>query len=257
MAETAGAPVSLEIDGQVAIVTLTRPDRRNALDADVCRALTAALQDAAAAATAGAAGAARAVLLRGEGPAFCAGANLKGGVYADDFFEALGTMLATVTELPLPVIADIQGPAVGAGCQLALACDLRVMGPKARVWVPAVQHGFALDPWTVARAVELLGGSVARNVLIAGAQVGQQAAVTSGFAMLGGDAADALEMARVIAGQAPLPTAYFKRALNNQDPDELTASSLEAQAAACWASEDVQEARRARAERRTPVFGGR
>ena len=67
-------------------------------------------------------------------------------------------MLTTVTDVPVPVIADIQGPAVGAGCQLALACDLRVMGEGAVTWVPAVQHGFALDPWTVNRAVELLGG---------------------------------------------------------------------------------------------------
>jgi enoyl-CoA hydratase len=251
MAETAEAPVTLEFDGRVAVVTLTRPDRRNALDATVCTAVTGALRDAAAAEGV------RAVLLRGEGPAFCAGANLKGGVYATDFFAALEGMLATLTGLPLPVIADIQGPAVGAGCQLALACDLRVMGPKARVWVPAVEHGFALDLWTVRRATELLGGATARNVLIAGAQVGQKAAVASGFAVLGGDSADALQMARVIAAQAPLPTAYFKRALNNPDPDPEVASSLVAEAEACWASEDVREARRARAEHRPAVFQGR
>lgn len=243
--------MSLQIDGRVAIITLTRPDRRNALDAAVCTALTGALEDAAAA------DGVRVVLLRGDGPAFCAGANLNAGVYESDFFTALERMLTTVTELPLPVVADIQGPAVGAGCQLALACDLRVMGPIARVWVPAVQHGFALDPWTVNRAVELLGGSVARNVLIAGAQVGQKAAVASGFAMLGGDAADALQMAHVIGGQAPLATAWFKRALNNPDPDPGTASSLAAEAAACWGSEDVQEARRARAAHRNPEFQGR
>lgn len=238
-------PVRLEIDGRVAVVTLTRPDRRNALDAGVCTALTGALGDAAAADV-------RAVLLRGEGPVFCAGANLKGGVYADDFFTALERMLVTVTDLPVPVIADIQGPAVGAGCQLALACDLRVMGPDAAAWVPAVQHGFALDPWTVARAVELLGGSNARNVLVAGAKIDRGAALACGFATEAGDSADALAFAHRVAAQAPLATAWFKKALNHPAAPELAA-----EAAACWASRDVQEARDARSVKRAPVFEGR
>lgn len=238
-------PVRLEIDGQVGVVTLTRPDRRNALDAEVCAALTGVLGEASDASV-------RAVLLRGEGPAFCAGANLKGGVYADNFFTELERMLTTVTDLSVPVIADIQGPAVGAGCQLALACDLRVMGPDARVWVPAVQHGFALDPWTVSRAVELLGGSHARNVLVAGAKVDQAAALTCGFATEAGNSADALAFAHRVAAQAPLATAWFKKALNHPgDP------ALPAEAAACWASRDVQEARDARSVKRAPVFEGR
>nr|WP_318532637.1 enoyl-CoA hydratase [Corynebacterium terpenotabidum] len=238
-------PLKLECEGRVAVITLTRPDRRNALDATVCTALTQALTDAMASDV-------RAVLLRGDGPVFCAGANLKGGVYADGFFTALETMLTTVTDLPVPVIADIQGPAVGAGCQLALACDLRVMGEDARLWVPAVHHGFALDPWTVARAVELLGGSVARNMLVAGATVGQATASATGFATAVGTPAEALAFAHRVAAQAPLPTAWFKKALNHPG-----APGLEAEALACWASRDVQEARDARAENRTPVFEGR
>lgn len=238
--------VSLEIDGRVAVVTLTRPERRNALDAEVCAQLTAALGDATSR------DGVRAILLRGEGPAFCAGANLKGGVYADDFFTALERMLTTVTDAPVPVIADIQGPAVGAGCQLALACDLRVMGERAATWVPAVEHGFALDPWTVSRAVELLGGAHARNVLVAGVKVDQRTALATGFAVMAGTSEDALAFARRVATQAPLSTAWFKKALNHPEAPELAGEAL-----ACWASRDVQEARTARAEKRTPVFEGR
>ncbi|AEK35994.1 hypothetical protein CVAR_0642 [Corynebacterium variabile DSM 44702] len=238
--------VSLEIDGRVAVVTLTRPDRRNALDAEVCTQLTAALEDATSR------GGIRAILLRGEGPAFCAGANLKGGVYADNFFAALEKMLTTVTDVPVPVIADIQGPAVGAGCQLALACDLRVMGEGAVTWVPAVQHGFALDPWTVNRAVELLGGTHARNMLVAGAKVDRDAALTCGFAIQPGTSEEALAFAHRVSEHAPLSTAWFKKALNHPEAPELAD-----EARACWASRDVQEARTARADRRAPVFEGR
>lgn len=233
-----------ETDGPVTLVTLTRPERRNALDAEVCTAVTAALS--------GTGPGTRAVLLRGEGPAFCAGANLNGGVYEDDFFTALEKMLTTVTELPVPVIADIQGPAVGAGCQLALACDLRVTGPGAQLWIPAVDHGFALDPWTVSRAVELLGGSVARNMLIAGERIGAGEITATGFATRAGTPGDALAFAREVAAQAPLATAWFKKALNRPgDP------ALAREAAACWSSRDVKEAREARAGHRAPVFEGR
>ncbi|MEJ6550860.1 enoyl-CoA hydratase [Corynebacterium sp. USCH3] len=259
MAETQDTPVDAGIRvvrdsaaSGVGIITLCRPDRRNALDADVCTGIAEAVEGFVAAEDP-----VRIILLRAEGPAFCAGANLKGGVYATDFFGSLERMIRAITEAPLPVVADVQGPAVGAGCQLVLACDLRVMGPKARVWVPAVHHGFSLDRWTIRRAVELLGGSVARNVLIAGAQVGQSMAVSSGFATLGGPSHDALELARTMSRQAPMPMHYFKVAMNNPDPDAQLAAEIDRLGGACWLSRDAAEARRAREEKRAPVFEGR
>ena len=251
----------IERDGKVAILTLCRPERRNALDADLCTAIAEALEDVVAEDTSDTPHSpVRAVLIRGEGPAFCAGANLKGGAYAAGFFNTVERMINTIADLPVPVIADVQGPAVGAGCQLVLACDLRVMGPKARVWVPAVDHGFSLDKWTINRAVELLGGAVARNVLIAGAQVGQKAAVASGFAMLGGDSADALSMTHIISRKAPMPMQHFKMVMNNPvhtDPSEELLAKIDYLGGACWISEDAAEARAARADKRRPEFKGR
>lgn len=236
----------------VGVITLSRPERRNALDAELCAAIADAIEEFVAADEP-----VRVILVRAEGPAFCAGANLKGGVYASGFFGTVERMIRAISEAPVPVIADVQGPAVGAGCQLVLACDLRVMGPKARVWVPAVHHGFSLDRWTIRRAVELLGGSVARNVLIAGAQVGQSMAVASGFAMLGGPSHDALELARTMSRQAPMPMHYFKLAMNNPEPDSELADEIERLGGACWLSRDAAEARRAREEKRSPIFEGR
>ena len=259
MAEAQQAPVDAGIRvtrddaaPAVGVITLSRPERRNALDAGVCTAVADAVEGLVAAGEP-----LRVILLRAEGPAFCAGANLKGGVYATGFFSALERMIRAVSEAPVPVVADVQGPAVGAGCQLVLACDLRVMGPRARVWVPAVDHGFSLDRWTVRRAVELLGGSLARNVLIAGAQVGQSAAVANGFAVLGGPPEDALELARTMSRQAPMSMHYFKLAMNNPDPDDGLAAEIEQLGGACWLSRDAAEARRARGEKRPPVFEGR
>jgi len=262
----------VERDGKVAILTLCRPERRNALDAELCTAIAAALEELAddgsdapgAPSTSDASGEAevpvRAVLIRGEGPAFCAGANLKGGAYAAGFFATVEKMIAAISSVPFPVIADVQGPAVGAGCQLVLSCDLRVMGPGAEAWVPAVNHGFALDRWTISRAVELLGGSVARNVLIAGEKVDQQAAVTSGFATRAGDSAEALAFAHHIAGLAPMPMHHFKLVLNNPshtEPSKALLAEMDMLGSACWVSEDAAEARAARAVKRPPEFLGR
>lgn len=246
--------VRLDIDGRVAIVTLTRPDRRNALDAAVCTSVADALVSAVSGTSHhnDDSSQVRAIVLRGEGPVFCAGANLGGGVYADDFFTALERMLTAIVELPFPVIADIQGPAVGAGCQLALATDVRIVGPQAELWVPAVNHGFALDPWTVRRAVELFGGSRARNMLITGSHMDSKEALNCGFAIEAGDSQHALAFAHKVAAQAPLATAWFKKALNSPEDPMLAKEALD-----CWTSSDVKEARKARAEKRAPNFEGK
>ncbi|MGO3363121.1 MAG: enoyl-CoA hydratase [Corynebacterium sp.] len=259
-AGTEGTGLRIERDGKVALLTLCRPERRNALDADLCTAIADTLErlvDEGSGDSADGAAPVRAILIRGEGPAFCAGANLKGGAYAAGFFATVERMITTISDLPVPVIADVQGPAVGAGCQLVLSCDLRVMGPDAQVWVPAVNHGFSLDKWTIHRAVELLGGAVARNVLIAGAKVTQQQAVANGFAIQGGDGNAALELARTISGLAPMPMQHFKMVMNNPEPDEELAATIDYLGGACWISQDASEARAARAEKRAPVFEGK
>lgn len=251
--------VLVEQRGVVTIITLNRPESRNALRKQECLAMAEAVRAAGEPAGEDKANpdatAARAVLIRGEGPVFCAGADLKGAVYGDDFGGAITQMLQTIVRAPIPVIADIQGPAVGAGCQLALACDLRIFGDDAKVWIPAADHGLALDTWTHVRAKELLGGAVARNLFLGSASVGGEQAVALGFAVKRGDAAAALEFAEDVAHKAPLTLAYSKAVLNHPDP--VGDADLDAQFRDVWASEDVQEARRARAEKRAPRFQGR
>lgn len=234
---------------QVGVITLNRPEKRNALNATIANAVAEAVR---AHTTAGV----RAILIRGEGPAFCAGADLSGGVYADDFWVAMENMLSAIQTAPVPVIADIDGPAVGAGCQIALACDLRVFSDEGACWVPVAAHGFALDLWTHDRARELMGGALARNVFLAGARVSAEQARATGFSVLLDDATpDATAFAYRVAQQAPLSMKHSKRVLNSSDM--YADAELEQMIPAIWDSEDVQEARQARAEGRTPHFTGR
>jgi len=90
---------------------------------------------------------ARALVITGSGSSFWLRRRLD-AVYTADFREALYEMLHTITEAPLPVIAAVNGPAIGAGTQLALAADLRLVAPSAVFGVPTAKIGLAVDPWT-------------------------------------------------------------------------------------------------------------
>ncbi|MET0189822.1 MAG: enoyl-CoA hydratase-related protein, partial [Pseudonocardia sediminis] len=122
----------------VGLIELDRPDRRNALDVATCRELvdaTARVRDEGA----------RAVVVTGSGSSFCSGADF-GEVYTDGFREALYAALHAVADLPMPVVAAVNGPAIGAGTQLAIACDLRVAAPSAVFGLPTARLGLAVDP---------------------------------------------------------------------------------------------------------------
>lgn len=231
-------------DGAVALLTLTRDERRNALNLDLCRAIHAAAQGAVHEG-------ARVIVITGHGSAFSAGADL-GGVYGSEFLEALYTMLHGLTKVSVPVIAAVNGPAIGAGTQLALACDLRVADERARFAVPTARNGMAVDGWTVRTLAQLAGTGRARRLMLAAEELDRDEALTAGLVDRAGTLADALSWAHEIAELAPLALAHNKLILNGAD-DEVVNASFEA----VWASEDVREAAAARAEKRPPNFTGR
>lgn len=228
----------------MSVLELQREDRRNALDLGLCRAIGEA-------ATAEVDAGARVLVLTGRGSAFCAGADLD-GVYGGEFLEALYAMLHGLTRLPVPVVAAVNGPAIGAGTQLALACDLRVAAPGARFAVPTARNGMAVDAWTIRTLAATVGAGVANRVLLGAETLDLDAAVAAGLVDRTGDLDDALAWAHEVAALAPLALAHNKLVLRDGD-DAAVAATFEA----CWASDDVREALAARAERRTPVFRGR
>lgn len=231
-------------DDDVVLLTLTREDRRNALNRGLCQAIhrsaQAAVDDGA-----------RVVVVTGRGSAFSSGADL-GGVYGPEFLEALYGMLHGLTRLPVPVIAAVNGPAIGAGTQLALACDLRVADESARFAVPTAKNGMAVDGWTIRTLAALAGTGRARRVMLAADFIGRDEALACGLADRAGTLDDALEWAHEIAELAPLALAHNKLVLNGGD-DEVVKASFDA----VWASDDVREAADARAEKRPPKFTGR
>lgn len=230
-------------DGDVVILELQREERRNALSLDLCTAIHRAVDDAVDAG-------ARAVVVTGRGTAFCSGADL-GGVYGDEFLEALYGMLHRLSQVPVPLIAAVNGPAIGAGTQLAIACDLRVADETAKFGVPTARNGMAVDAWTVRTLADLAGHGAARRLMLAAETFDRSQALDCGLADRTGTLADAIAWAHEIAELAPLTLAHNKLILNGGS-DEAVAESF----AACWASADVREAALARTEKRTPKFTG-
>jgi enoyl-CoA hydratase len=230
-------------DGDVVVLELRREERRNALDLEQCRAILVAAEAAVG-------DGARALVVTGAGSSFCSGADLT-GVYGDEFLQALYGMLHGLTRLPVPVIAAVNGPAVGAGTQLALACDLRVADATASFAIPTARNAMAVDAWTIRTLATLAGGGPARRLMLAAESLDRDQALACGLADRAGALADAVAWAHEIAALAPLALAHNKLVLNGGDDDAIAKTS-----AACWASEDVREAASARTEKRRPVFTG-
>src|SRR5687768_15949806 len=107
--------IELEHRERVAVVTLNRPERRNAVDLRACEDLAAAVDEAVAAG-------ARALLVRSEGTNFCSGADLR-GVEGEGFVATLYRTLDRLRDVPICTIAFVHGAALGAGTQIAIACD--------------------------------------------------------------------------------------------------------------------------------------
>ncbi|MCO1656029.1 enoyl-CoA hydratase [Pseudonocardia humida] len=240
--------INSSLTGRVGVIELDRPERRNALDVEHCAGLGAAV-----------AGVldegARAIVVTGAGTAFCAGADLD-QVHDDGFRDALHAALRAIAEAPVPVVAAVNGPAIGAGTQLAVACDLRVADPRAVFAVPTARLGLAVDPWTVRRLAQLAGGGTARSLLLACDRVDAVLAHARGLVDRIGPTADALALAEELAGLAPLTLRYNKLTLDGID-GPADDPAVVAAYRACWSSADGLEGPRAAAERRPAAFTGR
>jgi enoyl-CoA hydratase len=230
------------------VVTIDRPERRNALDHDALDGLWAAIDEARR-------GDARVLVLTGADGHFCAGADLS-GVEDPTFVERLHEVLEGLRTLPFPAVAVIDGAALGAGTQLAVACDLRVATPTATFGIPAARLGLMVDGWTVQRLTAMAGQGTARAMLLAADTMNGADAHRIGLVQRLGDLDDGLEWADAIAALAPLTIRGHKIGCN--EAEHLVAASTTYRAAwtEAWASNDLAEGLRAFAERRGPNFNG-
>jgi len=241
--------VRVEWRDRVVVVTIDRPERRNAVDHPTLLALVAA-QEAALA------GDARVLVLTGAPPAFCAGADLN-GVEGGEFAAALSAALRGFTNLPMPVIAAVDGPALGAGTQLVIACDLRIATGPSVFGIPAAKLGLAVDRWTIDRLAREMGPSIARAMLLGAQPYRTEQLHAQGAVHRIGDLHDALRWADELAELAPLTIRAHKLGLELGAGGDANVAGFETARAAAWTSADAEEGRIAFLEKRPPRFQAR
>lgn len=259
--------ITLTIAGGVAEVVLDAPEKLNALDEAALAELSSAYDDAAAAASRGEV---RALLLRGEGRAFCAGRDISGVVPADD--DVLGYLGGLVTPLmqkmaafPAPTFAAAQGATLGVGLGLLLATDVVYVAENAKIGSPFANLGATLDSGGHWYFTERLGMHRALDLVYTAELMSGADAVRSGMFSRAFPADELLERTREIVGRvAGGATGAFvaSKELVAQVRDrrlglwESMEAENKAQAALCE-SEDYAEGFKAFQEKRKPVFAGR
>jgi enoyl-CoA hydratase/carnithine racemase len=256
---------SLQItrEAGVACLTLNRPDKRNAIDDATRTALVEAFarfEDDIAA---------RVVILTGAGTAFCAGVDLAtpGNVPVHSSIAASPIVTRPRLTAPLdaftkPVIAALNGVAVGGGLELALACDLRIAATGARFGFPEVKIGSLPGSGGTQRLVGVVGRSLAAQMLLTGEPITAEQALASGLvselhapdALMG----RAFALAKIIAENAPLSLMAIKKALRAATDLPLAAGfELERSLYGALAlTHDREEGRKAFREKRKPNFKG-
>lgn len=161
----------------IRLLTLARGARRNALSRDLIAALRQALDDAAAEGV-------RAVVIAGEGPAFSAGADfadLEGDASDEAFDAAMSGLTGALRESAAISFAAINGACVGAGLDLALACDFRVAAPDAVFSLPAVRMGILYNPRRLAQILPMLSRATAARLLLLAERLDRDEALAGGI----------------------------------------------------------------------------
>ena len=179
--EGAAQHVTVRVDPPIAEITIGDATKRNALTGQGWSRLQQVVGELARD------DALCAIVLRGRDETFCAGSDMTEWVDAgmaavEDSFARMEAAFRAVEECPVPVVAEVRGVAAGAGCQLALACDLRFMADSARIGMPIVRLGIRTSPAFAARMVALAGPSLTRQLLYTGRLLEAPAAVSAGLA---------------------------------------------------------------------------
>lgn len=251
----------VESEARVAIVTMNRPERRNALSLALMQELISCLRELENASEI------RAVILAGAGPAFSAGHDLSElrnqsiGRYRQ-IFDVCTRLMETVQEIPHPVIAEVKGIATAAGCQLVAACDLAIASEEAQFATPGVRIGLFCTTPMVA-LTRAIGRKRAMEMLLTGRPIDSRTAMEWGLInrVVPQDRlrSETLALAGRIAEASPLTVSLGKRAFYSQidlDQPKAYAYAKEVMSLNTMA-EDAQEGVGSFLEKRPPCWRGR
>jgi enoyl-CoA hydratase len=242
----------------ILLVTLNRPDQRNAVNAAIAGGIAAALDELD--------GDARLSIgvLSGAGKGFCSGMDLKAFVTGEDpTIPGRGFAGITRRAADKPLIAAIEGFAVAGGLEVALACDLIVAARGARLGIPEVRRSLVAAGGGLLRLPRMLPRNVAMEMALTGdpilAERAHELGLVNRITEPGGALEAALELAETIASNGPLALAATKRILTESAdwPDAEFFDRQEAIAAPVRDSQDAREGATAFAEKRAPVWQGR
>jgi enoyl-CoA hydratase/carnithine racemase len=250
----------------ITILTLDRPQARNALSEELIVALTAKFDAIAED------GSVKAVILAANGPVFSAGHDLKemtrrradhdrGRAYFTETLERCAAMMKRIVRLPQPVIAAVEGVATAAGCQLVASCDLAVAGAEARFSTPGVHIGLFCSTPMVALSRNV-ASKHAMEMLLLGEMVSAEHAVRMGLVnravKAGGALDEALRMAEIIASKSTHTMRVGKRAFYEQAEMNLDDAYVHASRVMVenMLARDAEEGICAFVEKRQPVWAG-
>jgi E-phenylitaconyl-CoA hydratase len=251
-------PVLTRREAAVGWIVLNRPDKRNALNTATRAALDQALAEYQADDSI------QVVVLTGSGPAFCAGADLTDGQQGGGHPLSGGArqVAGSLAEFPKPLIAAINGAAMGGGLELALACDVRVAASSARFALPEVRIGSLPGSGGTQRLMAAIRPALAAKMLLTGEPISADEAMQAGLVsdVVEADQLDGFvaDLARRIAANAPLSLRAMKKCLLAAREAPLS-TGLELERAlwiALSATQDRQEGRAAFRDRRSPNFTG-
>ena len=257
--------VQTEDRGAVRHVVLSRPEKRNAFNADLVLATGRALREAAAAP------AVHCVVIRGEGPMFSSGMDLgvlndlagSGGADLRAFRRECLDAWNLAEEMVKPTICAIHGACIGGAMELALACDLRVMAADAIIGMPETRIGLIPDVGGSSRLPAVVGLGRAKELVMTGKLIGAEEAERIGLVNRVAAPGELDAAVDALVGEllacAPVAVGLAKRVMDASAKPAL-AATLELEVALqeiCARTEDFGEGARAMLERRAPAFSGR
>jgi 2-(1,2-epoxy-1,2-dihydrophenyl)acetyl-CoA isomerase len=252
------------VEDGIATLTLNRPENLNALSDEIRHGMLEAVYRL------GHDNAIGCIVLTGAGRGFCAGGDVKtmAGRSARSYEQRAegirnsGRVAALLHAIPKPVIAMVNGVAVGAGLGMAAACDIRIAGRSARFGAGFIKIGLSGDWGTTYSLTQLVGTAKARELMLTGEMIDADEAARIGLVNKVVDDAELLTatmaMAKRIASMPPVALGYTKKNLNAAQTGDM-AELLETEAvhqARCSQTDDHREAVAAFKEKRKPVFQG-